>query len=289
MRRVFWLALIALSLAVMPLLAAGIPRDEFKERRVKLQKSLDGVMVLFGADEPEDLHHGFFQETNFLYLSGWNEPGAVMLLTKTDDILLVPVRNLRTENYTGRKLGPEDPDAPQRTGFTKVLPRYALEGTFFRLLESSPRVYVLATEAHAAKLKQMAPFHEFAGAELPIARLRMLKSPAEIELITQSSDATDAAHLAAWKSMKVGIYEYQIAATMTNMYFQHGCERSSYTPIVGSGPNSTVLHYSANNRRMDAGEIVVMDVGSECSGYATDVARTVPVNGKFSAREPEIY
>jgi Xaa-Pro aminopeptidase len=212
-----------------------------------------------------------------------------MLLTKTDDILLLPVRNLRAENYTGRKLGPEDADAPQRTGFTRVLPRYALEGTFFRLLETSPRVYVMASEAHASKLKQMAPFHEFAGAELPIARLRMLKSPAEIELITKSSDATVAAHLAAWKGMKVGMYEYQIAATMTNVYFQHGCERSSYAPIVGSGPNSTVLHYSANNRRMDAGEIVVMDVGSECSGYATDVTRTVPVNGKFSARQREIY
>lgn len=79
MRRVFWFALLA-----VPLLADGISRDEFKERRAKLQKSLDGVMVLFGNEEGDDLHTGFFQETNFLYLSGWREPGAVMILTKTE-------------------------------------------------------------------------------------------------------------------------------------------------------------------------------------------------------------
>ena len=89
--------------------------------------------------------------------------------------------------------------------------------------------------------------------------------------------------------MKPGLYEYQIAAEMTDTYFEHGCERSAYAPIVGSGPNSTVLHYMANRRRMDAGEVVVMDVGAECSDYASDVTRTVPANGKFSARQREIY
>jgi Xaa-Pro aminopeptidase len=76
---------------------------------------------------------------------------------------------------------------------------------------------------------------------------------------------------------------------MTNAYFDLGCERSAYAPIVGSGPNSIVLHYSANRRRMDSGEVVVMDVGAECSGYASDVTRTVPVSGKFTARQREIY
>src|SRR5258706_2294171 len=284
MRRVFWFALLGL-----PLLADGIPRDEYKERRAKLQKSLDGVMVLFGNEEGEDLHTGFFQETNFLYLTGWREPGAVMILTKADDFLLLPPRNLRSENYTGRKLGPDDADAPQKTGFSRVLPRYALQSTFTRLLETSRRIYMLGNEINAAKIKQLAPFHEVSGAEQPIARLRMMKSPAEIDLISKASDATVAAHLAAWKAMKSGQYEYQIAAVMTYVYFQYGCERSSYAPIVGSGPNSTVLHYSANRRRMDSGEVVVMDVGAECSDYATDVTRTVPVGGKFTARQREIY
>ncbi len=76
---------------------------------------------------------------------------------------------------------------------------------------------------------------------------------------------------------------------MTNVYFQRGCERSAYAPIVGSGPNSVILHYMTNHRRVDSGELVLMDVGAECSDYATDVTRTVPASGKFTARQREIY
>ena len=94
---------------------------------------------------------------------------------------------------------------------------------------------------------------------------------------------------AAWHAMKAGKFEYEIAAVMTNTYFSMGCERNAYAPIIGSGPNGVILHYSANRRKMDAGEMVVMDVGAECSDYATDVTRTIPVSGKFTAREREIY
>ena len=122
-----------------------------------------------------------------------------------------------------------------------------------------------------------------------MGNLREFKSPAELALIQKASDVTVAAHLAAWHAMKAGKSEYEIAAVMTNEYFSRGCERSAYAPIVGSGPNSVILHYSANKRRMDSGEVVVMDVGAECGDYATDVTRTVPANGKFTARQKEIY
>jgi Xaa-Pro aminopeptidase len=272
-----------------PLLADGITRDEYRTRRSELRKSLDGLMVLFGADESEDLHTGFFQDTNFLYLSGWREPGAVMMLTAKEEVLFLPPRNPRSENFTGRKLGPDDCNAPEKTGFDKVLPRYALETTFLRLLESSRRIYTMPRDEQARKLRQLAMFHEDSSAALPIARLRMNKSPAEIDLIQKTTDATVAAHLAAWKKIKPGLHEYEIGAVMTNVYFERGCERSAYAPIVGSGPNSVVLHYSSNHRRMDSGEVVVMDVGAECSDYATDVTRTVPVGGKFTPRQREIY
>jgi Xaa-Pro aminopeptidase len=276
-------------LAVSALAADGISRDEYRARRAELRKSLDGVMVLFAANEPEDLHTGFFQDTNFLYLSGWREPGAAMLLTKDQEILFLPERNRSQENFTGRKLGAEDENAPQRTGFDKVLARYQMETAFLRALESGAHVYTIPDDAQAKKLAVFAPFHRQESAEPVIAELRMIKSPAEITLIEKSVEVTVAAHLAAWKRMRPGMYEYQIASTMTNVYFERGCDRSAYAPIVGSGPNSVVLHYSANHRRMDAGEVVVMDVGAECSDYASDVTRTVPVNGKFTAREREIY
>ncbi|HLX46261.1 MAG TPA: Xaa-Pro peptidase family protein [Bryobacteraceae bacterium] len=280
---------LGLLLSIATLFADGIGRDEYRARRADVRKSLDGVMVLFGANEPDDLHVSFFQDSNFLYLSGWREPGAVMMLTRNEEILLLPERNARTEIFTGRKLGAEDKDAPERTGFDKVLPHSAIETTFLRLLENSNLLYTVDGDPRSHKLAQLAPFHETSPAGRVIARKRMMKSPAELELITKATDATVAAHLAAWKKMKPGAYEYQIAAEMTDVYFEHGCERSAYAPIVGSGPNSTVLHYMANRRRMDAGEVVVMDVGAECSDYASDVTRTVPANGKFSARQREIY
>jgi len=282
------LALI-LVLSTAGLTAAGISPKEYQERRTELRKSLDGVMVLFGAEDPDDLHTSFFQESNFLYLSGWREPGAIMLLTPQTEILFLPARDLRLELYTGRKLGPDDADAPRQTGFERVMPKSAIESAFLKVLETAPQVYTIAGDLRGQKLKSLAAFHNEADAAQAIARLRMVKSPAEIELITRATDATVTAHLAGWKKTRPGVWEYEIAAVMTNAYFERGCERSAYPPIVGSGPNSVILHYASNHRRVDAGETVVADVGAECSDYATDVTRTVPAGGKFTPRQRELY
>ena len=278
-----------LVVSAASMMAAGISPREYQERRAELRKSLDGVMVLFGADEPDDLHTSFFQESNFLYLSGWREPGAVMLLTQQTEILFLPARDLRMELYTGRKLDPGDPDAPRQAGFERVMPKSALESAFLKVLETSPRVYIIPGDLREQKLKSLAAFHDEADAAQEIARLRMVKSPAEIELIAKATDATVAAHLAGWKKTHPGVWEYEIAAVMTNVYFERGCERNAYAPIVGSGPNSVILHYAANHRRLDSGETVVADVGAECSDYATDVTRTVPAGGKFTPRQRELY
>src|SRR5579872_6910336 len=278
-----------LLLTLVSIHAEGIPRDEYRTRRAELRKSLDGVMVLIGNKESDDLRQDYLQETNFVYLSGWHEPGAVMLLSKKEEILFLPDRNLRQENFTGRRLGPDDADAPQKTGFEKVLPKSAIEAAFLRLSESANRVYTLPGQAEAQKLAALAPLHEADSALLPIAKLRMIKSPAEIELLTKASEASVAAHLAAWKMIRAGIYEYEVAAKMMATYHALGCEGNAYSPIVGSGHNSTILHYMSNRRRIDSGEVLLMDVGAECSDYASDVTRTVPINGKFTPRQREIY
>jgi len=278
-----------LALSAAALTAAGIAPREYQERRAELRKSLDGVMVLFGADDPDVLHTSFFQESNFLYLSGWREPGAIMMLTRQTEILFLPARDPRMEMYTGRKLGPDEPDAPKEAGFDRVMPKSALESAFLKVLETAPRVYTIPGDPRVQKLKSLAAFHEDADAAPAIARLRMVKSAAEIELITKATDVTVAAHLAGWKKTRPGVWEYEIAAVMTNVYFERGCERNAYAPIVGSGPNSVILHYAANHRRLDSGETVVADVGAECSDYATDVTRTVPAGGKFTLRQRELY
>ncbi len=284
MRLVLVLALCAAGLS-----AAGIPPREYQERRAELRKSLDGVMVLFGADDPDDLHTSFFQESNFLYLSGWREPGAVMLLTQQTEILFLPPRDLRQELYTGRRLEAGDPEATKLTGFERVMPKSALQTTFLGVIEQARRVYTLPGDMAGQKLKSLAVFHEDGDAARVIARFRMVKSPAEIDLIAKATDATVAAHLAGWKKTRPGVWEYEIAAAMTHVYLERGCERNAYAPIVGSGPNSVLLHYATNHRRLDSGETVVADVGAECSDYATDVTRTVPAGGKFTGRQRELY
>ena len=280
---------LASLLVFAPVFAGGISRDEYKSRRAEFRKSLDGVMLLFGANEPDDLHLSFFQDANFLYLSGWREPGAVMMLTKNEEIIFLPERDPHLETYTGRKVGADDSDAAEKTGFAKVMPRSAIETEFLRLAGKSEHIYAIPSDPQSQKLMQIAPLHEAQSATPLLQQMRMIKSTAEVELLSKAADATVAAHLAAWKQIRAGLYEYQVAATMVDTYEEMGCERSAYAPIVGAGPDSTILHYMANRRRMDSGEVLLMDVGAECSDYASDVTRTVPVNGKFTPRQREIY
>lgn len=279
------LAFFQVSGATIP----GIAGDEYRARRAEVRKSLDGVLILFGADDPADLHTALFQEPNFLYLSGWREPGAVMLLTRKEELLFLPPRDQQGETFGGRKTLADDPSAPEKTGFEQVVPRASIESAFLRLLADSANVYTLSGDARAQKLAALAPLHPNLDAQRLLARFRVVKSGAEIALIRQASDITAAGHLAAWKRLQPGLFEYQVAATFTNVVFERGCERSAYAPIVGAGANGVILHYMANRKRIEPGELVLMDMGAECSGYATDVTRTVPAGGKFTPRQREIY
>lgn len=292
----FFVLVLQLSAAISP---------EFATRREKLRKSIpDGVLVLFGSKESEDLHEGFFQDSNFDYLTGWEEPGAILIVTPAPEknepgfasrsevpreILFLPQRIPSQEKWTGRKLGPDDSNAVESTGFKHVMPAEQFENELRKLLAIYPDLYAVAADPAANVLGKLAPLRAVKDANLAIAHLRMEKSPSEIAAIQKATDASIDAHRAAWRMLKPGKYEYQVAAVMVETYMSQGCRRSAYAPIVGSGPNSTTLHYSRNSRHMDAGEVVVMDVAGECGNYASDITRTVPVNGKFSPRQREIY
>src|SRR5271169_2642614 len=280
---------------------------QYRARRIELRKSLDdGVTVLFGhREEDEDLRTGFFQESNFYYLTGWREPGAILLLAPVPDdshapgyaaratlpreILFLPERNPDREKWTGRKIGPGDENVREVTGFETVMPTERFETELHDVLQAYARIYTLTDQPAAARLKLLEPLREISNAASAIAKLRMSKSPEEIAMIQRATDVTLEGHRAAWERAAPGLYEYQIAATMTQIFAESGCERTAYSPIVGSGPNSVYLHYSRNSRRMDSGEVLLMDVAAECAGYASDVTRTIPVGGKFTSRQREIY
>jgi Xaa-Pro aminopeptidase len=251
----------------------------------------DSVTVLFGATEHEsgELRTGFFQDPNFYYMTGWTEPGAILVVTRDKDYFLIPNRSLDNEKWTGPKLGPDSPNVKTLTGFETVLPAEAFESNLNKWVESGKRVYTLMKTPAGDGLKTLLPLRDFGDAATQIARLRMTKSAAEIAAIQHATDATIDAHMAAWKNMKPGKTEFSIAALMSGTYFGEGCERHAYAPIVGSGPNAAILHYSKNTRTIDNGELVLMDVAAECSMYASDITRTVPANGKFTPRQKELY
>jgi Xaa-Pro aminopeptidase len=284
--RLFILFLVAA--AAVP--AAKAPPDEFRARRAALRQSLEGgVLLLKGQTEGYDPIFRFAQEPDFYYLTGWTEPGAALLLTPTDEILFLPRHDQRAERYHGRRMSAEDPDAQAATGFEKILPIEKLESELDAALAEHSRIYSPWTEAYAGQLRARYPFRDVADAAPLITQLRLKKSPSEIAAIQHATDVSMEAHRAAWKRVAPGKFEYQIAAMFLDAFLDAGCEGPAYSPIIGSGPNGPILHYMANQRRMDRGELVLIDAAAQCDEYASDITRTLPVGGKFTPRQREVY
>jgi Xaa-Pro aminopeptidase len=285
--------LFAFLLAAAAVRSAKAPPDEFRARRAALRHSiegeLDGVLLLKGQTEGYDPIFRFAQDPNFYYLTGWTEPDAALLLTPTDEILFLPRHDQRAERYHGRRTSAEDADVHETTGFEKVLPIEKLESQLDAALAEHSRIYAPWTEAYAGQLRTRYPFRDAADATPLIDQLRLKKSPSEIAAIQHATDVSMQAHRAAWKRLAAGRFEYQIAATLLEAFLDGGCEGPAYSPIVGSGPNGPILHYMSDRRRMDRGEVVVIDAAAQCDEYASDITRTVPVDGKFTPRQREVY
>src|SRR5437762_863173 len=309
--------LVAVTLAAAQLAAAWErePLSVYHERRARVvSETGDGVVVLFGYND-EDVAASvttFHQNENFYERTGWSEPTAMMLLvprvtTGRDqpvemekEILFIPPHDYRQEKWTGPKLGAEDADAPERTGFRAVQSTSLFHSELLEALKSFPKIYTELTpqpesgeDAFQAemvsKLRKLAPLAQLADLRPHLTRMRTVKSASEIALIRKAADASVEAHLAAMKAVRPGVWEYQIAALMKYEYERRGCEWPSYPPIVGSGFYSTVLHYDEDTQQMQDGDVVVMDVAGSYSGYASDITRTLPVNGHFTPRQREIY
>lgn len=243
------------------------------------------------------------------------------------EILFLEPANPRRELWDGPRLTP-GPEAVRRSGIAKVLPVSDLDGLWDGLLRGkktivtnaprSPRgepptgdlrriAEILAPEpVAAADGAGRGPSSDAASESRPaaddaalpyairrpshaLAALRQVKSPAEIECVRRAIDATCDALRAAMSAARPGLPEYRLQALIEFTFRDRGCERPAFASIVGSGPNSCVLHYRSNRRTMEAGDLVVMDVGGEYRGYAADVTRTIPVSGRFTPEQRAIY
>ena len=292
------------------------PLNVFHERRARLLKETggDGVVVLFGYRE-QDVSISttpFRQNENFYYLTGWTEPEAMLLLVPKapkganqaveldKEILFIPAHDYRQERWTGPKLGPDDADAVARTGFPTVKSVTLFASELQEALKTFNKIYTEQTPQPESgedcfvpemlsRLKKLAPLASFSDFRSILTRLRMVKSPGEIALIRKATEASIEAHLAALQAVRVGAWEYEVAARMVYEFERRGCEWPGYPPIVGSGFYSTVLHYDQNSKQMEEGDVVVMDVAGAYGGYSSDITRTLPVSGRFTPRQRELY
>jgi Xaa-Pro aminopeptidase len=291
------------------------PNSVYAERRAKLSSDLDGPVVLLGytGKEEESQTYIFAQEENFYYLTGHNEESAALVILppansarKKDDeqgpreVFFLPPKDPAKEKWNGVRMSPADPGIQARTGFAEVRPMPELRATVERLARVYSNFYTILPYQHELGgypheketvdwLKLAVPTVQLRDIRNEIADLRMVKSPTEISLLRRAVDLSDDAHLEAMKMMRPGVWEYQIAAKMVEVHAMGGSEAEAYAPIVGAGPNSTALHYDKLARKIEDGDIVVLDVGAQYSGYAADITRTLPANGKFTARQREIY
>jgi Xaa-Pro aminopeptidase len=289
------------------------PTAIYHARREALAKKLNGgIAIVFAATEPPLEYQEYRQDEDFYYLTGWNEPGAALLIESAvaahDDVparafrevMLLPIRNLRMERYTGVKLDSASPDAAKITGVDEVKSMSDLPMILAELAAKDR--HVLSSIWSQTDLPQSKPAlnwtavtlgnpeaPEFADVRQPVAELRAVKDPGEVELIRKATDASIDAQFAMIHAVKPGVSERAIEGLLIEKQMDGGCERPSYPAIVGSGANSTVLHYSADENVMKAGDVVVVDAACEYSMYASDITRTPPVGGHYTDRQREIY
>ena len=311
--RMIALLLLAASAATPALRALEKqPASDYHARRVALAAKLHGgVAVLFAADEPLLDLTPFRQDEDFYYLTGWTEPGAALLVVAESqaggaqrsykEILFLPTRDLRMEKYTGIKLDAASSGVVQATGVDAVEPMTELPAVLNGLIDKDRRVaYTLWTQPLAPQARA---FVDFTASTLSLdahtlpahdvttltAELRQVKDAGEIELMKRASVASIAGQRVMMRAVKPGVTERMVAGKMTAVWMENGCERASYAAIVGSGINSTTLHYAENARTIEDGDIVVVDAACEYSMYAADITRTVPASGHFTPRQREIY
>jgi Xaa-Pro aminopeptidase len=287
----------------------------YAARRAKLSAQVDAPILLWGFTGREESSQAyvFAQEENFYYLTGHNEEGAGLILLPLaksgaspvasglpSEILFLPPKNPSKEKWNGLRMSPSDPGIEARTGFVSVLPYPEMRATLEKLAKVYPAIYTILPyekenggypheKAAVDWIHTTVPQVALKDIHYDIEALRQIKSPGEIAFLTEAIELSLDAQLAAMRMMRPGLHEYEIAAKMVEVHAMGGSEAEGYAPIVGAGPNSTALHYDKLSRKIEDGDIVVLDVGAQYSGYSADITRTLPANGKFTPRQREIY
>lgn len=275
-----------------------------------------------------DVEHEYRQDSNFYYLTGIEEPDCALVLMPGNSgrkqFLFIPPKDPKVEHWNGKRLSVEE--AKAQSGVVDVHTEPGLDSLVESLLSARPWMpqrraarpadfdgFLKAVDRGAARLAvvldqplrlsgEVSPLLVWANemrdrfpgvtvmnATRLVHELRQVKSTYERRMLTRSAEVSIEAHLAGMRAAKPGASEYEVKAAIEEVYRRRGALSPGYPSITGSGPNATILHYAKANRRMDSGDLMLVDAAANTGYYTVDITRTYPVNGKFSEAQKDIY
>ncbi|WP_413508398.1 Xaa-Pro aminopeptidase [Serratia proteamaculans] len=286
-------------------------QQEFNNRRQALLAKMApaSAAIIFSAPEATrsaDTEYPYRQNSDFWYLTGFNEPGAVLILVKSDEthnhsVLFNRVRDLTAETWFGRRLGQEA--APAKLGVDRALPFDEINDQLPLLLNGLDVIYHAQGQydyadqiLFAALDKLRKGFRQNLQAPATLTdwrpwlhEMRLFKSSEEMVIMRRAGEISALAHTRAMQKCRPGMFEYQLEAEIHHEFTRFGARYPSYNTIVGGGDNACILHYTENESELRDGDLVLIDAGCEYKGYAGDITRTFPVNGKFSRPQRAVY
>ena len=297
------------ALFVPGVLLAQSQKEFASRREALLRKVSDGVIVAFGAHEPPQDYLSFFQAPSFFYLTGVREPDAALVMVKKNGqvnaTMFVQPRLPAREVWTGARMGTGAVESltgirgRSSDNLATVLDSLAGTGQQFLVVGDVPAYEAEAqgqpVPARSAddqlldRLKQKHQGLRITPVNDVVEQLRGTKSPVELTLIKQAVEITVRAQKEAISALTDGLNEFEIQALIEYTFRRNGADRPAFATIVGSGPNSTTLHYNRDDRFIDINDMVVMDIGASYKGYSADITRTVPASGHFSTSQRDIY
>ena len=288
-------------------------QNEFQERRQAVLENMEPNSVLImRSNPPAGEFEQYRQDNNFYYLTGLREPNSALIMktqsggrrgrgaVRLTSTLFMTQRNADRSDWDPQSLGLES--AKEKLGFEEVLPIGEFQTELETALTSRVSVFYMnydrsrglhtpltADEDLFKKAREKGGNFEIRSPNNLLYPLRRIKSEIETEYLRMAIDITAEGHKEAMRSIKPGMAEYQLQSIIEHVFAINGSQRVGFNSIVGSGPNSVILHWSDNSRTMEDGDLVVVDIGAEYGMYTADVTRTIPVNGKFTDRQKDVY
>ena len=280
----------------------------YQNRRGLLLNCIDeGIIVIPTSREKirnKDAHYPFRPDSYFYYLTGFTEPDAVLVLHKNGEnksTIFCREKNIEKEIWDGFRLGPSS--APASLDVDEAFPIDELDKLMPKFLENQESVYSVIGVDTRWDSKIISWLNHTrskvrTGIRAPsslkdirryLDEMRLIKDETELNIMRSAAKISSVAHIAAMKATAPNKNEYEVEAELLYHFKKHGSEFPAYTSIVAGGANSCVLHYTENNQKLKDGELLLIDAGCELHGYASDITRTFPINGKYTQAQKEVY